>query len=64
MKTWYSIVQIREDGKLYDAGKNNTKASDNAYAGFPVDDVIRGGVKFQKTDGERTYALAQGVMPH
>ena len=59
-ENWYSIVQIREDGKLYDAGQNNTKASDNAYAGFPVDDVIRGGVKFQKTDAERNTANAQG----
>ena len=59
-ESWYSVVEVRQDGVKYDAGRNNTKASQNAYAGMPVDNVIRGGVKFQKSDRERNTATAQG----
>ena len=59
-ESWYSIVEIRQDGVIYDAGRNNTKAAYLPYAGMPVDDVIRGGVKFQKTDRERNTSAAQG----
>lgn len=57
---WYSIVEIREEGKIYDAVADNTKKADQVYSGTAVDDVVRGGVKFQKTDTEREAAAAQG----
>ena len=57
---WYSIVEVRENGKIYDAVDANTKKSDQVYSGTAVDDVVRGGVKFQKTDTERDTAVAQG----
>ena len=57
---WYSIVEIREDGKIYDAVADNTKKSDNPYDGAMVDEPIRGGVKFQKADYERAAVKEQG----
>ena len=57
---WYSIIEIREDGKVYDAVADNTKKADQVYSGAAVDEVIRGGVKFQKIDAERDQANAQG----
>ena len=57
---WYSIVEIRDEGKIYDAVADNTKKADQVYSGTAVDDVVRGGVKFQKTDTEREAPVAQG----
>lgn len=57
---WYSIVEIRDEGKIYDAVADNTKKDDQVYSGTAVDDVIRGGVKLQKVDAERNTSIAQG----
>ena len=57
---WYSIIEVREEGHVYNAADDNVKIADQPYAGAAVDDVIRGGVKFQKIDTERSAAAAQG----
>ena len=59
-ENWYSIVEIREEGVIYDAVAANKMKSDQANEGYATDDVIRGGVKFQKSDLERNNAAAQG----
>lgn len=57
---WYSIIEVREDGHIYNAVDDNLNRADQAYDGAIVDDVIRGGVKFQKIDAERDANVAQG----
>ena len=52
---WQAVIRVREDGHVYDAGRDNTDA-----AGQMRDEIIRGGVRFQKTDAERQLPQAQG----
>ena len=58
--SWYSIIEIREEGKIMNGVDDNKHIARQAWDGKAVDDVIRGGVKFQKADRERFEALAQG----
>lgn len=57
---WYSIIEVREDGHIYNAVDDNLYKDDQVYDGAMVDDVIRGGVKLQKVDAERDTSVAQG----
>lgn len=57
---WYSIIEVREDGHIYNAVNDNLHKDDQVYDGAMVDDVIRGGVKLQKVDAERDTSVAQG----
>lgn len=57
---WYSIIEVREDGHVYNAVDDNLYKDDQVYDGAMVDDVIRGGVKLQKVDAERDTNVAQG----
>ncbi|MBQ6533405.1 MAG: VaFE repeat-containing surface-anchored protein [Solobacterium sp.] len=52
---WQAVIKIREDGHMYDAGRDNADPS-----GQMRDEVIRGGVRFRKTDAERQLPQAQG----
>lgn len=57
---WYSIIEVREDGHIYNAVTDNVNKDDQAYDGAMVDDMIRGGIKLQKVDAERNTSVSQG----
>ena len=52
---WQAVIEVREAGHVYDAGRDNADP-----AGQMLDEVIRGGVRFRKTDAERGLPQAQG----